>query len=126
MKSSTSYIYSAIISALIRFYTIHDIADKISELSVDTVGARLDVYTTKSDGFVLRRKGDTTITTSDYNKLFCKAIKQLIDETDDGLESYISDMYEIDYDRSQIDADFAEYIFSIKISGRLIYVEVDL
>lgn len=126
MKSSTSYIYSAIMSALMKFYNIHDIADKISELSLDVVGSKLDVYSCKSDGFILRRKGDKSITNSEYSKLFCKSIKQLADETDDGLSSYVSDVYEFDYEGKHINSDFTEYIFSIKTEGRLIYVEVDL
>lgn len=126
MKSSTSYIYSAIMSALMKFYNIHDVADKISELSLDAVGNRLDVYSCKSDGFILRRKGDGSITNSEYNKLFCKAIKQLVDETNDGLSAYVADVYEFDYENKQINSDFAEYIFSTKTEGRLIYVEVDL
>ena len=126
MKNNKVYCCSAIMSALMKFYSIHDIAMKVEDLSDDITGTELEVYTCKSDGFVLRRKKDVIVSDADMTKLFIKSIRELIKETDDAMESYIFDQYDFEFNDKMVDVDFASQIFDIEKNGRLITVELDL
>lgn len=126
MKNNKAYCYSAIMSALMKFYSIHDLAVQVEELSDEIVGTGLEVYNCKSDGFVLRRKKDNLVSDADLTKLFIKSLRKMIKDTDDGVESYIFDQYDFEYDEKMIDPDLITYIFDVEKNGRLIVVDIDI
>lgn len=126
MKNNKAYCYSAIMSALMKFYSIHDLAVQVEELSDEIVGTSLEVYNCKSDGFVLRRKKDNMVSDADLTKLFIKSLRKMIKDTDDGVESYIFDQYDFEYDEKMIDPDLVTYIFDVEKNGRLVVVDIDI
>lgn len=126
MKNNKVYANSAIMSALMKFYSVHDLASKIAELASDVIGSDFDVYNCKSDGFVLRRKKEDVVYDADLTKLFIKSIKELIKETDDGVESYIFDQYDFELSDKMINHELIDQIFDVDKSGRLISIELDL
>ena len=126
MKNNKVYANSAIMSALMKFYSVHDLASKIAELAPDVIGSDFDVYNCKSDGFVLRRKKEDVVYDADLTKLFIKSIKELIKETDDGVESYIFDQYDFEVSDKMINHELIDQIFDVDKSGRLISIELDL
>lgn len=126
MKNNKAYCYSAIMSALMKFYSIHDLAVQVEELSDEIVGTSLEVYNCKSDGFVLRRKKDNMVSDADLTKLFIKSLRKMIKDTDDGVESYIFDQYDFEYDEKMIDPDLITYIFDVEKNGRLVVVDIDI
>ena len=130
MKSNKVYFYSAVMSALMKFYNLKDIADCMIELihEIDP-SIQFDLYKVKSDGFIMRRKDSnqtkSNITATIY-KSFYKATEKLVDDSADGIQSYMSDQYDIEYDSDQIDSKFAEFIVDIDINGRLVTVSFDI
>ena len=126
MKSNKTYCYSAIMSALLKFYSIHDIAKGIEEISSDVIGNELVVYTCKSDGFILRKKKDSIISDADIVKAIVKVLKKLISDEDDGIESYVSEQYDVDMSDSMVCSDMVERIFDIEKNGRMIIIEMDI
>ena len=130
MKSNKVYFYSAVMSTLMKFYNLKDIADCMIELihEIDP-SIQFDLYKVKSDGFIMRRKDSnqtkSNITATIY-KSFYKATEKLVDDSADGIQSYMSDQYDIEYDSDQIDSKFAEFIVDIDINGRLVTVSFDI
>lgn len=126
MKANKVYCYSAIMSALMKFYSIHDLAKGVEEISEEEIGTELNVYTCKSDGFILRRKKDNMVSDADLVKALIKVIKKMIKDEDDSVESYIFEQYDFEMKDSMICADMIEHIFEIAKNGRLITVEMDI
>lgn len=126
MKANKVYCYSAIMSALMKFYSIHDIASGVEEISDEEIGTELNVYTCKSDGFILRRKKDNMVSDADIVKALVKVIKKMIKDEDDSVESYIFEQYDFEMKDSMICADMIEHIFEITKNGRLITIEMDI
>ena len=126
MKSNHIYINSAIMSAFMKFYSIHDLAVTISETALKEANVELEVYNCKSDGFVLRRKKDIIVSEADLTQIFIKAIKAMIKEMDDGVESYIFDQYDFEFTKDMINHGFISQIFDIEKNGRLISIEIDI
>lgn len=126
MKNNNVYCYSAIMSALMKFYSIRELAERVTELAQSESDVELEVYNCKSDGFILRRKKDVIISDADVIKCFVKAVKSMIKETGDGIESYIFDQYDFEFDNKMVDSDFASRICDIERNGRLLAIELDL
>lgn len=124
MKNIDKYNANAVFGALIKFYDIHDIAEAVSNAISEDCKVSVDVYRVKSDGFILRKKKDTGLLVNGVYKAIRTAIKKLVAEAD-GVTDYISDQYEVDYTEKMVDIDFIQYIFTVNIRGRIIFVEID-
>ena len=126
MKPNKAYTYNAIIGTLMKFYNMSDIAKYVAEEMDHSVSTGIDVYSVRSDGFMLRKKKDITITQNEIFSYFVKSVKKLIKDSDNGVEDYMSDQYDIEYDSKSLNEDFAEYLLNISTSGRIITIEFDV
>lgn len=126
MKVNKTYTYSALMSTLMKFYAISDIAKKMAENITFETGVEIDVYNCKSDGFILRKRKETTISLATLIQVFAKTIREMVDEEKDGIVDYLYDIYDVEYKEKDIDNKFATTIVEIVRSGRLITVELDM
>lgn len=126
MKVNKTYTYSALMSTLMKFYAISDIAKKMAENITSETGVEIDVYNCKSDGFILRKRKETTISLATLIQVFAKTIREMVDEEKDGIVDYLYDIYDVEYKEKDIDNKFATTIVEIVRSGRLITVELDM
>ena len=126
MKVNKTYTYSALMSTLMKFYAISDIAKKMAENITSETGVEIDVYNCKSDGFILRKRKETTISLATLIQVFAKTIREMVDEEKDGIVDYLYDIYDVEYKEKDIDNKFATSIVEIVRSGRLITVELDM
>lgn len=126
MKVNKTYTYSALMSTLMKFYAISDIAKKMAENIASETGVEIDVYNCKSDGFILRKRKETTISLATLIQVFAKTIREMVDEEKDGIVDYLYDIYDVEYKEKDIDNKFATSIVEIVRSGRLITVELDM
>ena len=126
MKVNKTYTYSALMSTLMKFYAISDIAKKMAENITFETGVEIDVYNCKSDGFILRKRKETTISLATLIQVFAKTIREMVDEEKDGIVDYLYDIYDVEYKEKDIDNKFATSIVEIVRSGRLITVELDM
>ena len=122
------YMYSAVISAVLKFYSVHEIAEATAEMLKEVTGGanEFDVYNAKSDGFVLRKRKDSSVSFADMHKSFYKTIRNLVEDVDDGITSYMYDQYDVKYDKDEVNSDFSEYILDITTNGRLITFVLDI
>lgn len=126
MKVNKTYTYSALMSTLMKFYAISDIAKKMAENITSETGVEIDVYNCKSDGFILRKGKEITISLATLIQVFSKTIREMVDEEKDGIVDYLYDIYDVEYKEKDIDNKFATTIVEIVRSGRLITVELDM
>ena len=126
MKVNKTYTYSALMSTLMKFYAISDIAKKMAENITSETGVEIDVYNCKSDGFILRKRKEITISLATLIQVFAKTIREMVDEEKDGIVDYLYDIYDVEYKEKDIDNKFATSIVEIVRSGRLITVELDM
>lgn len=126
MKVNKTYTYSALMSTLMKFYAISDIAKKMAENITSETGVEIDVYNCKSDGFILRKRKEITISLATLIQVFSKTIREMVDEEKDGIVDYLYDIYDVEYKEKDIDNKFATTIVEIVRSGRLITVELDM
>lgn len=128
MKMKKMYMYSAVISAVLKFYDVHEIAEATAEMLKEVTGGanEFDVYNAKSDGFVLRKRKDSSVSFADMHKSFYKTIRKLVEDEDDGITSYMYDQYDVKYDKDEVNSDFSEYILDITTNGRLITFVLDI
>lgn len=126
MKVNKTYTYSALMSTLMKFYAISDIAKKMAENIASETGVEIDIYNCKSDGFILRKRKETTISLATLIQIFAKTIREMVDEEKDGIVDYLYDIYDVEYKEKDIDNKFATTIVEIVRSGRLITVELDM
>lgn len=126
MKVNKTYTYSALMSTLMKFYAISDIAKKMAENIASETGVEIDVYNCKSDGFILRKRKETAISLATLIQIFAKTIREMVDEEKDGIVDYLYDIYDVEYKEKDIDNKFATSIVEIVRSGRLITVELDM
>lgn len=128
MKMKKMYMYSAVISAVLKFYSVREIAEATAEMLKEVTGGanEFDVYNAKSDGFVLRKRKDSSVSFADMHKSFYKTIRKLVEDEDDGITSYMYDQYDVKYDKDEVNSDFSEYILDITTNGRLITFVLDI
>lgn len=128
MKKNVVYIQTSILNEVMKNYTSRDVADKVMEILADN-GDDVTVYETHEDSIVFRKKRDGIVTDTSIIKAFVKALRKIIKHSkDDGedLVDAINDNYDFEYDEKYLDEGFFSTILSIRRSGRLIYIEIDL
>lgn len=125
MKVNRLYAYSAVLGTLMKFYNMKELAEAVADELVDIVDTKIEVYNTKSDGFVLRKKVDIGISAADVYKASWKAIKKLIQNTDGDIESYLSDQYDIEYDEKMVNHELVSSFMDIELNGRMIIAEFE-
>ena len=93
LKTNKLYYYSAIVGTMMKFYNMKELAETVADELDEIVDTKIEVYNTKSDGFILRKKVDTGVSTADVIKGVCKAIKKLVKDTDGDIADYLADQY---------------------------------
>lgn len=128
MKNNLKFIQSTILNEVLIAYNTRDIADRIAD-KLSGKDVELIVYETHDDGIIFRKKKDGVVTDNAIMEAFAKAINKLIDKsegTDHCISDIINDNYDFKFDKKYIDEAYASSILTIRRSGRLISVEIDV
>lgn len=124
MKKNMVYIQTSILNEVMKEHTTREVADRMID-QLSTKDVELSVYETHDDAIVFRKKKDGTVTDESIIKSFMKAIRAIIDDSDD-LEDAINDAYEFEYSPKQLTEGFFSDILEIRRAGRLISIEIDM
>lgn len=125
MKKSDSYMQTCALNEVTKLYSMQKFADGLCKILNKKTGIDITVYETSDDGFAIRKKKDGTITDNEIISGLTKVVRDLADDYDD-FEDIISDLYDFEYDKKLITESFVSDITSIRRSGRLLYIELDL
>lgn len=125
MKKNLSYMQTCVLNEVTKLYSMQQFADGIVKILSKKHDIDVSVYETSDDGFALRKKKDGTVTDNELISALCKTIKDLIEENDD-IAEVVQDLYDFELDKKLITDAFMSDIVSIRRSGRLIYIEIDL
>lgn len=120
-KAISAYRSFAIINTVFAYYNMKDFGDKLCEV-FDEEKKDMKVAEARECSVVLKRDRSQTITELEIKEAIQKALRDLIEKGDD-IETRISDMYDFDYKPSDIDLDFVDEEFDIRISGRNIIID---
>lgn len=122
MKKSDKYMQTSIINEVLKQYNIRTIAEELCN-QLKKSGS-VTVYEVNEDGFVLRRNTDGIISPDSIIDGLVKTFRTIVND-DDELQEIINDTYDFEYDKKMIKEDMLAEDVNIKISGRLIYIEID-
>lgn len=122
MKKSDKYMQTSIINEVLKQYNIRTIAEELCD-QLKKNGS-VTVYEVNEDGFVLRRNTDGIISPESIIDGLVKTFRSIVND-DDELQEIINDTYDFEYDKKMIKEDMLAEDINIKISGRLIYIEID-
>lgn len=125
MKKSKLYIQSTIFNELMKNYNTRKLADKVLDVLCSHDESRVDIYSTRDDSVVFRRKRDADITDEEIVRAFTKGTIALLNK-DKSVIDDINDNYDFEYDESYITDGYFSSILEIRRKGRLISVEIDL
>ena len=125
LKTNKLYYYSAIVGTMMKFYNMKELAETVADELDEIADTKIEVYNTKSDGFILRKKVDTGVSTADVIKGVCKAVKKLVKDTDGDIADYLADQYDIEYDEKMINHEFASSFLEVGFNGRMIIIEFE-
>ena len=84
----------------------------------------VSVYEVNEDGFVLRRNTDGIISSDTVINGMVKTFRTIVSD-DDELQEIIQDTYDFEYDKTAINDDLLAEDVNVRLSGRLISVEID-
>lgn len=122
MKKSDKYMQTSIINEVLKQYNIRTIAEELCN-QLKKSGS-VTVYEVNEDGFVLRRNTDGIISPDTIIDGLVKTFRTIVND-DDELQEIINDTYDFEYDKKMIKEEMLAEDVNIKISGRLIYIEID-
>ena len=117
MKKNIAYYQQAIMNEIMKEYTTRNIADAMG--SDD-----MTVYSSDFDSITFRKDKDVNITDNMLIKMFAKAIKKLVQESND-IEDIMSDVYDFKYNEKYITEGYISTILQIIRSGKLIRLDID-
>lgn len=125
MKKNVSYMRTCILNEVTKLYSMQEFAKGIIKILNKKHDIDISIYETSDDGFALRKKKDGTVTDNELISALCDTVKDLIDDNDD-FADIIQEQYDFELDKKLITDSFVSDIVSIRRSGRLIYIEIDL
>lgn len=125
MKKNVSYMRTCILNEVTKLYSMQEFAKGIVKILNKKHDIDISIYETSDDGFALRKKKDGTVTDNELISALCDTVKDLIDDNDD-FADIIQEQYDFELDKKLITDSFISDIVSIRRSGRLIYIEIDL
>ena len=125
MKKNVSYMRTCILNEVTKLYSMQEFAKGIVKILNKKHDIDISIYETSDDGFALRKKKDGTVTDNELISALCGTVKDLIDDNDD-FADIIQEQYDFELDKKLITDSFISDIVSIRRSGRLIYIEIDL
>jgi hypothetical protein len=117
MKKNIAYYQQAIMNEVMKEFTTRDIADAmhINDISV---------YSSDFESITFRKDKDVNITDNMIVKTFTKAIRKLVQESDD-IEDIMTDVYDFKYNEKYITDGYVSTILQIIRSGKLIRIDID-
>ena len=125
MKKNVSYMRTCILNEVTKLYSMQEFAKGIVKILNKKHDIDISIYETSDDGFALRKKKDGTVTDNELISALCDTVKDLIDDNDD-FADIVQEQYDFELDKKLITDSFISDIVSIRRSGRLIYIEIDL
>lgn len=120
MKKNIGYIQKAIANEIMKEYTTRDIADVM--ISGDE--NRFSVYSSDNISITFRKTKDAHVTDNQIIKIFTKALKRLVQESDD-IEDILSDVYDVKYNEKYITEGYVSSMVTISSTGRLVRLDID-
>lgn len=128
MKKNLKFMQATVMNEVLTAYTTRDIADHIAK-EVSSKDVELSVYETHDDGIMFRKKKDGIVTDDVIIKAFAKAIRKLVEEsedTDHSIVDIVNDNHDFKYHKDYIDESYIASILTVRRSGRIISVEIDV
>ena len=122
MKKSDKYMQTSIINEIMKQYNMRTIAEELCN-QLKKSGS-VSVYEVNEDGFVLRRNTDGSISSDTGINGRVKTFRTIVSD-DDELQEIIQDTYDFEYDKTAINDDLLAEDVNVKLSGRLISIEID-
>ena len=122
MKKSDKYMQTSIINEIMKQYNMRTIAEELCN-QLKRYGF-VYVYEVNEDGFVLRRNTDGIISSDTVINGMVKTFRTIVSD-DDELQEIIQDTYDFEYDKTAINDDLLAEDVNVKLSGRLISIEID-
>ena len=122
MKKSDKYMQTSIINEIMKQYNMRTIAEELCN-QLKKAGS-VSVYEVNEDGFVLRRNTDGIISSDTVINGMVKTFRTIVSD-DDELQEIIQDTYDFEYDKTAINDDLLAEDVNVKLSGRLISIEID-
>lgn len=122
MKKSDKYMQTSIINEIMKQYNMRTIAEELCN-QLKKSGS-VSVYEVNEDGFVLRRNTDGIISSDTVINGMVKTFRTIVSD-DDELQEIIQDTYDFEYDKTAINDDLLAEDVNVKLSGRLISIEID-
>ena len=122
MKKSDKYMQTSIINEIMKQYNMRTIAEELCN-QLKKSGS-VSVYEVNEDGFVLRRNTDGIISSDTVINGMVKTFRTIVSD-DDELQESIQDTYDFEYDKTAINDDLLAEDVNVKLSGRLISIEID-
>ena len=122
MKKSDKYMQTSIINEIMKQYNMRTIAEELCN-QLKKSGS-VSVYEVNEDGFVLRRNTDGIISSDTVINGMVKTFRTIVSD-DDELQEVIQDTYDFEYDKTAINDDLLAEDVNVKLSGRLISIEID-
>ena len=122
MKKSDKYMQTSIINEIMKQYNMRTIAEELCN-QLKKSGS-VSVYEVNEDGFVLRRNTDGIIIPDTVINGMVKTFRTIVSD-DDELQDIIQDTYDFEYDKTAINDDLLAEDVNVKLSGRLISIEID-
>ena len=117
MKKNIAYYQQSIMNEITKEYTTRDIANAMNLTD-------LTVYSSDFESITFRKDKDVNITDNMLVKMFTKAIKKLVQDSDD-IEDIMLDVYDFKYNEKYITEGYISTILQIIRSGKLIHIEID-
>lgn len=122
-ESITAYKHFAIMTVVFTYFNMKDFGEKICECLSDKK-RELKVSEAREQSVVLKRDRSTNVTEDDVVDAVIDSVRSLI-SSDSRLESQISEVYEFDYDKKDVDKHFVKDNFDIRILGKTIIIDTE-
>lgn len=126
MKVSNKLMYSAIARTLLNLYDAEGLGNEVVKLLNNDKSGAVELQTSRANGFVLRVRKDLSLTDKNLQKVLADATSNLLSDKEDEAVDYMSDTFDLVFDKKYISASYAQEIFEISKNGRLVYVDADI
>lgn len=124
MKKNSKYNQVAIITSVLRIFSMDMIAEMMQEC-IDEQNKPLHIIEKKERGMTLKREREADVSEADVMKLMKQAIIKTINSDYDTFVVDISERYEFDFDGDMINIDLLENGINIKKNGNIFYLTVE-
>ena len=125
MVKNISYMQRSVLNEISKEYTTRDIADGMLQYLNKLSSGKLSIYDTHEEDITFRISKDDNITDDQIIKALHSSLHSLIEEFDD-FEDIINDNYDFKYNAKYLGEGFLSDIITIRRTGKLIHISLDL